>query len=119
MGRVIVDHTTCICASAAAQYDSFTVWRELEPDLTEGRYADVKISKCRTCGQLWLRYFVEYEAFSRSGRWARGRIEEARALTIQPHEGPSFLARLPSYLYGGSWFDGEEGERSGPMHWGI
>jgi hypothetical protein len=91
----------------------------LEPDVTEGRYADVSIRQCRTCGQLWLRYFVEYESFSRSGRWGRGRIDPVTAQSIRPEEGAQFLADLPSYLYGGSWFDGEEGERSGAMHWGI
>jgi hypothetical protein len=113
------DRTSCACALATAQYDLFAEWRDLEPDLTEGRYADVTISKCRVCGQLWLRYHVEYEAFSRSGRWARGRIDESRALTIKPQEGPAFLASLPTYLYGGSWFDGQAGEGSGPMNWGI
>ncbi len=113
------DQTPCGCASATAQHRSFEEWRTLDPDLTEGRYADVSILKCRKCGQLWLRYFVEYEAFSRSGRWGRGRIDEARALTIQPHEGASFLAELPSYLFGGSRFNGQQGERSGPMEWGI
>jgi hypothetical protein len=103
----------------AALYHLFKKRRTLDPDITEGRYADVAILECRLCGQLWLRYFVEYESFSRSGRWGRGRIDEITASTIQPHEGPSYLAQLPSYLYGGSWFGGEEGERSGAMHWGI
>ena len=109
----------CACASPAAQHDLFRLWRDLDSDLSGGRYADVRVQECRLCGELWIRYFVEYESFTGSGRWARGRIDETTANAIQPQEAPSFLAQLPSYLYGGSWFDGEEGERSGPMQWGI
>ena len=69
------------------------------------------------CQRLWLRYFVEYEAFSRSGRWARGLISEAEAEVIAPEDAPAHLERLPSYLYGGSYFDGQAGVRSGWMRW--
>ena len=109
----------CACSLASASHSPFRPWRDLDWDTTDGRYADVEISQCITCDQLWLRYFVEYEAFTRSGRWARGRIDLETALRIQPDEAVDFLNALPSYLYGGSFFGGVAGERSGPMPWGI
>jgi hypothetical protein len=114
-----IPNPTCACQSAAAQFDQFRIWRPLDPDMTNGRYADVEIEACVTCGQLWLRYFVEYEAFSKSGRWARGVIDEAAAMNITPNAAPNFLARLPSYLFGGSYFDGKSGSRSGPIKWDL
>jgi hypothetical protein len=87
--------------------------------MTNGRYADVEITACVTCSQLWLRYFVEYEAFTSSGRWARGMIDVEAAKSIKPEEAPDFLARLPAYLFGGSFFDGKSGVRAGPMHWDL
>jgi hypothetical protein len=87
--------------------------------MTNGRYADVEIKACVTCGQLWLRYFVEYEAFTTSGRWARGMIDETTAKSIKPEAAPDFLASQPAYLFGGSYFDGKSGVRAGPMHWDL
>src|SRR5690606_19362036 len=88
-------------------------------DETGGRYADVTVWQCRCCSQSWLRYAVEYEAFSRSGRWARGKIDSKQIPHLEVGSATDFLARLDKHLYGGSYFDGRSGERSGPMHWGL
>ncbi len=58
---------SCSCMSVDAKYDQFRTWRELEPNPTDGRYADVSILQCVACERLWLQYMVEYEAFSKSG----------------------------------------------------
>lgn len=87
--------------------------------MTDGRYADAEILQCTTCDRLLLQYAVEYEAFSKSGRRARGEIDAARAATISPGEPLNHLASLTTYLYGGSYFDGESGERFGPLHWDL
>jgi len=104
--------------SADAKYQQFRTWRELEPDPTDGRYADVSILQCVTCDRLWLQYMVEYEAFSKSGRWARGEIQSASAAKIKSNEATDFLAVLPTYFYGGSYFSGQSGARCGSMQWG-
>ena len=108
---------TCPCMVADAKYDQFRTWRDLEPDPTDGRYADVSILQCVTCERLWLQYQVEYEAFSKSGRWARGVIEAETAATIKPEEATDCLATLPTYLYGGSYFGGQSGARCDSMRW--
>ena len=46
-------------------------------DETDNRYGDVELHVCRQCGTHWLRYFVEHEAFSRSGRWYYGLLPDA------------------------------------------
>ena len=88
----------------------------MDVDMTNGRFADVVINACVECGRLWLRYFVEYEAFTRSGRWARGIVDENTARTIQVEAATSFLESLPSYIRGGSYF-GKAEVSAGRMHW--
>jgi hypothetical protein len=109
--------TGCACEQGSASYRQFES-RDLGCDQTEGRFAEVTLTRCRTCGRLWLRYLVEYEAFSRSGRWARGLISDEAARTITPEAAVPHLDGLDWYLYGGSYFDGVAGKRSGPMRWG-
>ena len=109
--------TGCVCEQGGARFTEFES-RDVGRDETEGRFADVTLNLCRTCGRTWLRYLVEYEAFSRSGRWARGLISEADANTISPETAVAHLNGLEWYLYGGSYFDGISGRRSGPMRWG-
>lgn len=110
--------TGCLCEQADASYSQFET-EVLGCDETEGRFADVTLNRCRTCRRLWLRYLVEYEAFSRSGRWARGLISEGAAAAMTPEHAVDHLNGLGWYLYGGSYFDGAVGSRSGPMHWGV
>jgi hypothetical protein len=78
----------------------------------------VTVEECRECGLLWLRYSVEYEAFSRSGRWARAHISRPEAEEMTPELATTHLQR-GSYMHGGSYFDGVSGWRTGPMHWGL
>ena len=101
--------TGCACEQGSASYLQFTS-RGLGCDETDGQFAEV------TCERLWLGYLVEYEAVSRSGRWARGYSDDA-AQTITPETAVAYLDGLDWYLYGGSYFDGITGRRSGPMRW--
>jgi hypothetical protein len=86
-------------------------------DQTTGRFADVSLQRCRSCEKDWVHYFVEYEAFSHSGRWARGIVSAEEARSITPEIAAEFLHGLPWYLYGGSHFGGIAGRKSGPMNW--
>jgi hypothetical protein len=56
----------------AGSYTDFESVRDVGVDKTNGRYGEVRVDRCRSCGRLWLHYFVEYEAFSESGRCYRG-----------------------------------------------
>jgi len=91
--------------------------RHIGCDKTDGRFADVTIRRCSRCRRLWLRYQVEYEAFSRSGRWAEAPIDEAAAMTMTPEAAPDFLNRAEFYLFGGSHFGHAGRRRSGPISW--
>ncbi len=94
----------CRCMTPPFDYRDY----ESEPvgvDETKGRYGEVTIQTCRHCGALWLRYLVEYEAFSRSGRWYRGLVSADQLTGLFPEDAPTLLEALPWYFYGGSYFD--------------
>ncbi len=81
-------------------------------DTTNGRYGEVTIEKCVHCKSRWLHYLVEYESFSRSGRWYRGLISKKTIKTITPENAVDVLKSLEWYLYGGSYFSstGQKGQ---------
>ena len=94
----------CQCLSAPQAYDAYEFVRCVGIDKTKGRYGEVKILRCKICGALWLKYFVEYEAFRASGRYFMGLIAEGQARDIKPEEAVDYLRSLDWYLYGGSFF---------------
>jgi hypothetical protein len=105
----------CRCHSPDASYRQFTS-RYLGVDETDGRYADVEILQCVDCGQLWLRYHVEYEGFSKSGRWARGQLTAEEASAMTPDAAGDAFTAMSGYLYGGSFY-GRSGHGRGAMNW--
>lgn len=64
-------------------------------DEANGRFGDVCLQTCCACGQIWLDYHVEYEAFSQSGRWFRGSLTPEQAQTVTPKTAADLLASLP------------------------
>ena len=70
----------CGCEDSDARYTQFETEAE-GCDETDGRYAQVTLQRCRACGRMWLHDHLEYECFSRSGRWAHGLIAEDAAAT--------------------------------------
>jgi len=109
----------CKCSSTNPRFDQFRPYIDVGVDETQGRFADVSVDECANCGALWLRYHVEYEGFSRSGRWARGRIDLKAAEAITPERASDLLAELPDYVCGGSYLDAHRNVGSGRMYWGV
>jgi hypothetical protein len=110
------DQTPCPCESPTASRDLLMGLRS-GVDETDGRYADVTVYRCRACGQHWVHYRVEYEAFSKSGRWARGKISDEAAGTMMPEEAADHIMQQPWYIAGGSYFDSTGFVKRGWMRW--
>lgn len=104
----------CVCLTAGPKWPQYEE-RYIGIDRTNGRYADVELHRCKLCRRLWLRYHVEYEAFSRSGRWAEGIIDDATAAIVTPERAPDILSRLPWHICGGSWFGHAARKAVGPI----
>lgn len=78
---------------------------DLEEDLTSGRFGDVWARICPTCKYIWLRYFVTYEAFEKSGRWYLGRLRIKDPVAIQLKKVVMLLEDSDPCFYGGSYYD--------------
>lgn len=78
--------------------------RCLGVDETKGRFGEVWLHTCERCGRIWLFYRVEYEAFTRSGRWFRAVISPQVAEAVTPETAAVELARSEYRVYGGSFF---------------
>jgi guanosine-3',5'-bis(diphosphate) 3'-pyrophosphohydrolase len=74
-------------------------------DLTNYRYGEVTLLKCNKCNRHWLKYFVEYEAFSKSGRWYRCIIDKETIEKITPENSVDFIESAEWHIKGGSYFD--------------
>jgi hypothetical protein len=108
----------CACLTSGPRHPDIGEQRQIGVDPTDGRYADVALLRCARCGRLWLRYHVEYEAFSGSGRWAVAPIAEDEAAMIRPETAAAYLDSQEWYVYGGSSW-GHGGKRGrGPLRWG-
>jgi hypothetical protein len=78
-------------------------------------FAEVSLLVCSECGQHWLRYHLEDEAFSGSGRWYLGAITAEQAAIVTAATARATLEALPWYWYGGSYFEGRVGKGSGAI----
>jgi hypothetical protein len=106
--------TDCRCLTPSFDYRDFDS-AALGVDETDGRFGEVTIETCKVCGRRWLRYFVEYEAFSRSGRWYRGLVTDAIACTVQPESAVDVLQSLAWRFAGGDYFDSTGFKSTGPV----
>ena len=113
----MANEMSCACLDAGPRHADAIVERDLGVDPTEGRYADVSLIRCARCRRLWLRYQYEFEAFSRSGRWAEAPIDEKDAATITPEAAAEFIHVAEWHLFSGSYW-GHSGKRGkGPLPW--
>lgn len=96
--------TTCDCFDPQARFDVFRS-DDLGVDTADGRFGEVALLTCRYCGRRWLRYFVEYESQTGSGRWFRGLITAAAAHDVSARDAVRIMGELPWLFYGGSFFN--------------
>jgi hypothetical protein len=81
----------------------------------DGHFAQVSLLICSACGQRWVEYFYEVEAFTASGRWYLGAIDAEKASLMSAKYAKTTLEGLSWYFYGGSYFDGRSGKASGEI----
>jgi hypothetical protein len=79
------------------------------------RFAEVTLLTCPVCGQMWLRYFYENEAFTASGRWYLGAITAQQASLLAAENAKEMLESQVWYFYGGSFYGGRTGKTSGKV----
>ncbi len=99
------------CRCFVVPYEHLSVYQELGMD---ENWAEVSVLLCQTCGQYWLRYFYEHEAFTGSGRWYLGAITPRQLSVLTVANAKRTLEGLSWYSYGGSFF-GRGGTTSGTI----
>jgi len=104
---------TALCGCFNAPYNFLVNEKELGMD---DKYAVVSLLICSVCGQVWLRYFYEIEAFTASGRWYLGAIQAEQAAFMTVEHAKAALESLDSYFYGGSYYGGQSGSSSGQIY---
>ena len=100
------------CGCFAAPYTNLASATEMGMDDV---FAEVSVLTCRGCGQHWLRYFYEVEAFTGSGRWYLGAITPGQLQELSTGNARAMMEGLGWYFYGGSYFDGRSGRRRGVL----
>ena len=113
--KAIDDNKSCKCLNKPLSFDDYDEVRRLGVDSTNGRYGEVNLWRCKRCGRYWLRYQVEYEAFTGSGRYFMGLITPEKAEILAPDEVVPYLNQLEWHLYGGSYFFGKKGRTTGKV----
>lgn len=94
----------CQCLAPPFRAEDYRI-APVGTDKTDGRFGDVSIATCKTCGKQWLRYQIEYEAFEKSGRWYRGAISPELAQTVTPETALAVFGQMEWYYAGGSYFE--------------
>lgn len=112
--QIIAFETVCRCMTPPFNYQDFDSVT-IGVDKTYGRFGEVSLETCRACRRKWLRYFVEYESFSKSGRWYRGLVSEEIARTVSPEKAIAILQSLEWRFAGGSFFESTGFKSSDPV----
>lgn len=63
---------------------------------------------------LYVRYYITWEASPHSGRWFCGPVVAAQVAELNPNNALALLGNLDYYYAGGSYFEGNILETSGP-----
>jgi hypothetical protein len=82
--RFILSEQLCNCLNESMRFDQYNQVKDIGIDETNGRFGEVTVWQCKNCGCYWLHYFVEYEAFTGSGRYFMGLITPEIANTLSP-----------------------------------
>ena len=73
----------------------------------DSRGAEVSLSTCKSCGAIWLKYFIDEPHYPRSGRWWRVEIAAADASAMSAATARDHVQRSPEGFAGGSFFDSQ------------
>lgn len=67
--------------------------------------ADISVSTCNLCGDLWLTYLIESPHYSRSGRWWRVKLSPKEKRSVSTATAREFVERSSEEFAGGNFFN--------------
>lgn len=93
--------TECTCQNPPFYYLDFD-----EIDLGwDPRYGEVSIQTCKKCGTKWVKYLIEEEHHSKSGRWWRAQISNEDNLALTAGNAKEYVERQEWCFVGGSFYE--------------
>ncbi|MDO3558285.1 hypothetical protein Q3O98_03880 [Ralstonia pseudosolanacearum] len=101
---------TCECVSP----NEDVTWQDRGFIGATADYWEISRLRCAKCGTQWASAFLEYEAFSRSGRHYRAPVTDTSLEEITPEAALRLIEAAPLRIAGGSRFDGIECVDRGP-----
>lgn len=102
----------CRCHDAEWQGRPTHVTRWIGVD---DHHAEVTVSTCTGCGANWLEYF--FEDHHDNGSRYRGLISTSVADQVTTQNAAEFIAQLPWYWLGGTYYFGKTSRSSGAVRW--
>ena len=94
----------CQCLDPQCGVEAFHE-TDMGVDSTAGRFSNVSLFDCRSCGSRWLYWSVADEVFSRPSRWYRGPISVTQSRSVIAESAAEILASMSWYFYGGADLD--------------
>ena len=73
----------------------------------DNRGAEVSLSTCKSCGVIWLKYFIDEPHYHRFGRWWRVEIPAGDASAMSAATAREWVKRSRAGFAGGSFFDSQ------------
>ena len=78
-------------------------------------FAEISLLRCPDCARRWLRYLYQLEATTGSGRWYLGLMPPGATALPAAADAKQILESLDWYFYGGSYYQGNIGRKSGAI----
>lgn len=82
---------------------------------TDDNYADITIDTCKNCGKKWLKYLIEEEHYTKSGRWWRAPIDSSIVNILTAENSKELIESLDWCFVGGSYYDGNIHKEERPI----
>jgi hypothetical protein len=94
--------SNCQCAVPPFDFRNFT----RIPLGDDAHGGEISIATCRTCGQLWLSYLIEWPHYTKSSRWWRVALSAEQRDALDTENARAFIEQQAAGFVGGCIFDG-------------
>jgi hypothetical protein len=89
----------CHCETPPFNYQNYT---ELYGGYDK-KHGHISVSECKKCKTRWLKYLIEEEWQTSSGRWWRVKLDTS-SISIEIEDARQFIEQQTEGFFGGSFF---------------
>jgi hypothetical protein len=103
--------TICSCDKPPFQYLEY----DTESLGYDSDFGEVSVDTCKKCNKQWLKYLIEEEHYSKSGRWWRIPIKNINNKKLTVKDAKSFIESAEWCFIGGSYYEGKISKITAPI----